>query len=178
MVITVPLSDFYKMGNKDSINEFEESLLRFKCQYGCAELDSFLHNRALEFDKRKLCKTYLVVEQEPFCIIGYYSVGIKAVELGDISKSQRAKMTSGDRGATHIAAFILAHIAKDLDCGKQLPKGEILKRALGTIKEAQNIVGGRLIYLDCRKELVQYYLDGGFEVFHETDKKVQMVMAI
>lgn len=87
----ISLRDLIKTGRED---EIENLLLSFKTinvygDSGAADVEYFLHNRAIEFEKHDISRTYLVMssyQKEP-CLVGYFSIAQKPLiipSIGDI----------------------------------------------------------------------------------------------
>jgi len=175
MARTVRMDIFYE--DSSSMSKLNELLSSFVCPYENQDLAKFLRDKAINFDKRNLSRTYLVLDDAFENILGYFSIGMKAVKLGDdISKSKRESITSGNSNEPYVASFILAQIGKSDK--SNFKKGELLDMAIKTIVEIQVSLSGRIIYLDCKKELINYYSKAGFAVLRQSDDFTQMVKRI
>ena len=68
------------------------------------------------------------------------------------------------------SSYLIAHLAKD-DSVKEKMIDILLDHAFALIYEAQEIVGGRLVYLDCKNEpkIIKLYEENGFEYFNTSE---------
>jgi hypothetical protein len=177
-VKTFPLRELYEKDNRDSVIRLLESLSHFRCKYNSKELEEFLKNKSLEFEERNLTRTYLVCEDTMDNIQGYFSIGIKSISLEKASNKYKRIIASDDR-VNNASVFLIAHIGAS-KTGK-LEKHELLKIAVTYIKYAQNIIGGRAMYLDCDKnneKLIKYYENFGFTTIGEDEHYKNLIMKI
>ena len=100
-------------------------------------------------------------------MIAYFSVAVKSINLQPLNKNRRKKITAGESNSDNYATFLIGHLAKDDSVKYKLGK-HILDLALLVIYAAQNLVGGRLVYLDCKDtiELKNFYESNGFTYFN------------
>ena len=119
-----------------------------------------IHNKA---------RTYLLVDDEDF-IVGYFSLAFKSIDLANVSKTTKRKIVGGQSNTDTYSAFLIGHIAKD-DSVKELLGDAIIEAAENLLVEAQKIVGGRLIYLDCKDEpkLKELYERNGYKYFKTSE---------
>ena len=178
MAITVSLKDLYVKGDSASVLKLLEALSLFRCKKGNDDVQDFLRKKSIIFEELNLARTYIIFDDHNLDIIGYFSIAVKVLDVCDLSKSQRKKLSAGIGDCTHVATFLVGQIGKSDKCGDRLIKYQILDTAISYIKEAQNIVGGRIIYLDCLKDLIPYYEGRGLKLLTQNDKYAQMIMPI
>lgn len=172
MAITVPLKSLYVKGDRDSTLKLLESLSHFRCKFrdNNMELEEYLKKKAIEFEDRNLNRTYLVLDETVDEILGYFTICMKVLGFGDkVSKSKRDDLTSGSK-EQFTPSLLIAHMGKSEKCNDRLRRCEILDTAISYIKRAHEIVGGRIILVECDKDnhrLKKYYTDNGFKILQE-----------
>ena len=142
--------------------------------------ESFLHEKAVDMEKRDLSRTYLAIDGD-FDVIGYITLGIKCISIPDctgIGSNILRRMNIDGRSGIAQSYLLgqLSRSAKD-------PKGfgrELMMMALSELSIAKSKVGCRMLRLDCHDELVPYYEGLGFKCFckNEAGTLDQMVTFI
>ncbi len=151
-----------------SIDILTEAFSSFSCKQNYDEED-FLKTKAFDYEKHNKARTYLVMDDGE--IVAYFSLAFKSIDLQPLSKNQKKKITAGESGDDTYSAYLIGHIAKKDGYDKKM--GEfLLDSAIDLIFEAQKIVGGRLVYLDCKdqKKLIELYENYGFSYFNTSEK--------
>lgn len=141
--------------------------------------DSFLTENAIPMEKKSECRTYIALDPDTSEIMGFFSIGFRCLEVPEgcgLSKKTLKKLNRSDDGVAQ--AYLLGQLsrAKGYDgFGKTL-----IDEALRKIRTAQEIVGCRVVRLDCTDELIGYYQEYGFHfVKKNTDKDLnQMIMLL
>ena len=173
----------YKIINlKDIYNAIGESktkevLKDFKCDLN-NDVEYFLKEKAIEFSKQDISRTYIVMSQhkEKEVIVGYFAIAnkstiIKKVILSNTKRKSLLKYAKYDNAIKgyNIALPLIGQIGKNYNNGyDKLISGEILlKFACDKIKEIQNMIGGRHVFLECEdnEKLKEFYENNGFECF-------------
>lgn len=91
-------------------------------------------------------RTYLLIEDSPAAVVGYFALAPHLVERGALPKSV-------GRGApSRVPAILLAKLALDTRLQGQGLGAELLTHALATIIEAARAAGGRLVVVDAVDE--------------------------
>lgn len=172
------------------INEeyFEETFLDRVSSFSCSrnhELENFLKSQAVDFEKKNLARTFLVLDDDELAnhnikINGYFSLSIKSILFSDeVSKNTRNNLAK-NKQVSHVGCFLLGQIAKD----DEMPSGygqDILKFAISKIRTAQENAACRFLYIDCAKSLKAYYQGQGFkymQVNPDNENLIQMYIMI
>jgi len=142
-------------------------------------IDLFLKNNAIPMEKRSECRTYITVHSDAGEIMGFFSIGFRCLDVPDdcgLSNSMLKKLNRSNEGVAQ--AYLLGQLSR----GKGF-KGfgkTLIDEAIRKIKDAQEIVGCRVIRLDCADELIGYYREYGFHfVKKNPDKDLnQMIMLL
>lgn len=152
----------------------------FSCPYN-KDVEEFLHFKAMEFSKQRLASVYLVFAsyKEKPVLAGYFALAQKYFHIdvtrgGSIGSNlrRRIKRFAAYDDSIHkciIPAPLIGQLGKNYKNGydKLITGDELLKIACDTVKEAQRILGGKLVYLECEDvaSLIKFYEDNGFVNF-------------
>lgn len=173
----------YKIINlKDIYNTIGEKKTKEKLQeYSCNlnnDVEYFLKEKAIEFSKQDISRTYIVMSQyrTKNVIVGYFAItnkvtNIKKVNLSETKRKRLLKFAVYDQETKNysISLPLIGQIGKNYNNGyNKLITGDILlKLACDKIKEVQELVGGRFVFLECedKPKLKEFYENNGFVCF-------------
>ena len=159
-------------------NEVQKGLSDFLCPQN-REIENFIRNNAIEFAKRKLSITYLLLNNADGAIAGYFTLTHKAIEIknDNISNTTRRKLSAharldADTNSFTASAFLLAQIGKNygIDNEKRITGDELIRYADDVMADIQRRIGGGIIYLDCedKQRLKTFYIDKNhYKIFGE-----------
>ena len=173
----------YKIINlKDIYNNLgeertKEILSDYKCELN-QDVEYFLKEKAIEFSKQDISRTYIVMSQykDKDVIVGYFAItnkvtNIKKVKLSETKRKRLLKFAVYDKESKcySIALPLIGQLGKNYYNGyNSLISGDILlKLACDKIKEAQELLGGRFVFLECedKNKLEEFYSNNGFVCF-------------
>lgn len=173
----------YKVINlKDIYNTFGEEKTRnilseFKCDLN-KDVEYFLKEKSIEFSKQDISRTFIVTNsyKGKDVIVGYFAIAnkatiVKSFMLSNTKRKRFLKFTkyNYDIKGYNIALPLIGQLGKNYNNGyNSLITGDILlKLACNKIKETQNILGGRYVFLECEDipELKKFYESNGFVCF-------------
>lgn len=170
----VNLKDIYNTFGEDKTKEI---LKDYKCKLNL-DVEYFLKEKAIEFSKQDISRTFLVLSEYKGrnVIVGYFAITNKATTIKKfvISKTKRKKILryaeyNNESKGYNIALPLIGQLGKNYNNGyNKLISGDILlKFACDKIKQTQNIIGGRYVFLECEDidKLKNFYEDNGFECF-------------
>lgn len=175
----------------------ENVLSTFLCRED-ADIQWFLHTKAVEFERLAKSRTYLIVDQEQLqergmslnrlTIYGYISLAIKVLTVPEGTSNRTRQKIDGlsakarGKPLSHFSCYLIGQLARNSCVSKTSISGvELLNFAYDIIASAVEAVGGRYILIECHdnEKLVQFYLDNDFEVLSripdEDKKMVQML---
>ncbi len=170
----INLKDIY-----NSIGEVKtkEILKDYKCELN-KDVEYFLKEKAIEFSKQDLSRTFLVMSsyKKKYVIVGYFAITNKSTTIKKfiLSNTKKKRITrfakyNQEIKGYNIALPLIGQIGKNYNNGyDKLITGDILlKHALNKVKETQDILGGRYVFLECEdnEKLKQFYEENGFECF-------------
>lgn len=166
----------------------EDKAKKLLSGYSCPlneDVESFAKQKAIEFAKQGLAQTHLVFAsfRESPVLVGYFSLANKYIHIDKKALSSRlrqrvskfAVLDSGI-GKYVLACPLIGQIGKNYSSGfdKLITGDELLKMACDKVGEAQLILSGRTVYLECEDKpcLNEFYKSNGFVCFgqRELDK--------
>ena len=159
----------------------EERTKEIFADYSCprnADIEMFLHEKAILFSKQGIARTHLVFasyKDEPV-LIGFYALAYKTVQIKatKLNSSWRHRLrtfaTYNDYSKSYYVSLpLIGQIGKNYSHGHdQLISGdELLKMACNRIEQLQFEVGGKMAYLECEDNpsLIRFYEENGFYRF-------------
>lgn len=158
--------------------ELKKHLSDFSCPIN-PEIEQFVRNNAIEFAKKKLSVTYLVVN-ESGKISAVFTLAHKAVEIGNanLSNSRRKKISryailDPEAGSYTISAFLIAQFGKNyaVEEGKGISGNELMDLTFDILEKVQHDIGGGIVFLECedKEKLLDFYQSekNGFMPFNE-----------
>ncbi len=170
----------------------EEILSSFSCEMD-ADIQSFLHTKAVEFENILKSRTYFLcdpdkMEKGEFLILGYFTLSLKVLILPDDMSVRARKEIDGYRGKIHgipireVPCFLIGQLAKNSNIDSTTISGkELLEAAFSVIYSAMSAVGGRHVMIECHDEekILKFYKDNGFEEFlREPEGQTPMVQML
>ncbi len=158
----------------------EEKVSNVLNAFECAnnkDVETFLKNKAVLFDKQGFSKTHLIYTsyKNEMVLVGYYALAHKSFVIKSSSKvssslkKRIAKFGQYDKDLKQyvVSAPLIGQLGKN-DKYKDLISGDVLLYcACKTVKSVQALVGGKFVYLECEDKpiLVDFYKSNGFVEF-------------
>lgn len=155
------------------------------------DVEHFLKHTAIEFTKQSISSTYLIMAsyKDIYVLVGYFTLANKIFCIDKEClpnrkwRSRLSKFGQFDQTIQRytISAPLIGQLGKNYtnSYNKLITGDELLKLALDKVQEMQNIVGGKIVYLECedKTSLTEFYSRNGFVNFgirkldrDETDK--------
>ena len=171
-------------------NAAKSILSSFSCPLN-PDVEHFLKHTAVEFAKQSIASTYLIMasHKEEYVLVGYFSLANKifCIDKDGLPnqrwKKRLSKFSQFDKNIQRytISAPLIGQLGKNYtnSYNKLITGDELLKLALDKVKAMQEIVGGKIVYLECEEKeaLLEFYSRNGFVNFgsrtldrDETDK--------
>ena len=161
------------ISHKPNANSIKELMSSFKCERD-KDIEKFLKEKAIEFEKRKISRTYFWIDIKNKQIVGYFSIGLDVIALEGLSNNLKRKLNKGfTPNNDFLFTYLIGQIARNDNYSPKILSGkEIMNTALSKIKEAQDIVGGRVVCIDIlnpqeKLGLVNFYESFGFKKLKE-----------
>ncbi len=160
---------------RDYKNALVEALQLFKCSKD-PDVQDFINNKALDFEKRGWASTYLLMNTKDFeegvlNIEGYFSLTHKAVIFNlEVSGSTRNKL-AGTKKAESQSFVLIGQLGKHIDLKEdgtcevsELTAKELLDDAMGIIGKSSEYIICRNIIIECKpiEKIQEIYRNYGF----------------
>ena len=189
-----------KIMNTVEDDRLKNMLSSFSCSYD-EDIQNFLCNRAIEFEKLSKSRTYLIIDKEQFkkpgikldelTIYGYISLAVKVFTVPETTSNRQRQQLDGFSAKEHgkqisdFPCYLIGQLTRNSNVPKESISGaELLNFAYDIIAISVDAVGGRNILVECHndKKLVQFYLDNEFykisQMPDETQTMIQMIRRI
>jgi hypothetical protein len=153
---------------KESKPEFLDKLLK---EFSCTkepDVESFLQNYAIQYERIGLARTYLYILREGDLshITAYFSIAITATSFEGISKNRKSRVLGfkpGRNTKDHFGGILIGQLARaDRYCSSDINGNEMIDDAEDIIEQGRYYIGGKIVYLDCREPLVGFYQQNGY----------------
>lgn len=163
-----------------------------------SDIEEFLNKKALLYEDRHWCSTYILVDEERFAngetwIEGYFTLSNKVIEISDtVSNNLRKRISNGLKKDDNFMHMILIgqlgkHVDKDTLTCSSISAKEILDKAFEVIEEVNERIVSRCVMLECRKcletdpeeeiesrqKLHKLYIDYGFKPLQDDGELTQ-----
>lgn len=172
--IVVPLGVIINKGyDKEKI---ENAFKKFSCHRE-EDLENFLVDKAITYEKTDIGKTYLCLDKEKlenkeFVIMAYFTIAQRAVDISALSPNKRRKMLGSFPGRDSIkaiSAFLIGQLGRCDDYSSEEFSGQqLLNECYHAISLAARIVGGKLLVLECREHMYEkFYKNQGFKKLYD-----------
>ena len=167
--------DFMDVTGEDSLRA---ALSEFSCPKN-PEIEEFMQKNAIEFAKRKISITYLLIDTEGR-ILGIFALAHKAVRVmgrdlsGTVKKKiQRYAQMDEKTGEMTLSAFLIGQFGKKYQYPVSLPVSgnQLMDAAFSILEHVQHEIGGGVVYLECEEKpkLLEFYQSekNRFRIFGE-----------
>lgn len=178
-------------------SELKILLSSFSCEKD-EDIEMFLKERAVEFEKLSKSRTYLICNQEqlenetnknkPIIIYGYISLALKILTVPEITSNRVRKELDGFSAKIHgeqihnFPCYLIGQLSKNSDITDQSLSGsELIDFACDIIAASVDAVGGRFMMIECRdnEKLIYFYEKNLFkEIARIPDNGQSMVQMI
>lgn len=178
----IPLRELLKSDVKKE--EIKSLLFSFECKSivsGSSDVEFFLHNKAIQFEKTDLSRTYLVMStyrDTPY-LAGYFSLTNKSLVIpkrqyntfsGNLRKKLMGMGHKTEQNNYEVKGYLLGQLGKNYSetakKANMASGNDLLVLAYEKIKEAYLVTGGRVLFLECEdhEKLKKFYNSNGFRM--------------
>ena len=171
----IRLEDMYKALDE---NNLKNLLNQFECELN-KDVEYFIREKAIDFLKLGISQTFIVTTsyKSKQVIVGYFALTNKVTKVKKSSLSNTLRKRLGryanndeiDDKYFSISLPLIGQLGKNYkDNYNELISGDfLLKLACDKVKEAQKILGGKFVFLECedKPKLKEFYESNGFVCF-------------
>ena len=141
------------------------------------EVENFLKNTAILFEKLNKSRTYLIFKKGTTDILAYFTLTISILKIvdDDISKKTLKKLDGISKEKKEFPVYLIGQLGKNDKFWNEIKGSKILQEAIDTICNANELVGGRVILIETlnNEKLIKFYEENGFKILQRRlDKKV------
>jgi hypothetical protein len=163
----ISLDSLIEGNSEESLREYLSSFIC--CKNGDVEL--FLHNNAVENEKRSFSRTFLVIDEENNNdIIGYFTLLIKSFDFTDASGTTRQRLT-GNKKASVFNAILIAQLGRADSYKGRVSGKQILDLALENCILVHQTVALRVVCVEYEEkaELIKFYKENDFTLLQKNN---------
>ena len=159
----------------------KEDIMKILSDFSCPlnpDVEYFMHNKAYDFERVGLARTYLVFAQTKTYdtyLVAIYSLGQSDVQLSEDIKPRHKKKMFGTTYPVgkNVKTLLIGQLAKNYTNGyNKYITGDILMGLIfSRIKDIHMIFPSVVTHIDCKDEehLKRYYERYGFKLFKKND---------
>lgn len=171
------MQGFQKVNLLDLIEEIgEEKTLELLENFSCppnADVEDFLKHKSITFARQRLASVWLIFAsfKDEWCFCAYFALTQKHfhIDLTNLSSNLRSRIKKFANYNSEIKKYVLVapligQLGKNFNFANLITGDELLKIACDTVKQAQRILGGRIVYLEAEDvpALIDFYQRNGF----------------
>lgn len=161
----------------DGAKRFAAMTANFACPLN-PDVEYFLRATALHNQAMHISRTKLVTlpTGDELTLVGYYSLALQVLDLDRItSKSLRKKITGFKRdNKLGAAVYLIGQMGKNFhnNANRLISGHDLFRLAMRDILKAQQIIGGRIVVVECKNDdkLRKFYEETlGFQLIDTAD---------
>ena len=111
-------------------------------------------------------------------IYGFFTLTMKSLELDkSLSKSTIKRIDGFSKDVQATEAILLGQLGKNQKYQNGIDGQVILKEAIDTVYDIHDLVGGRIVFLECEEhpKIVEFYERNGFISLQKSGEYLQMI---
>lgn len=178
MTITIfSLDSLLKNFDEPFVEKLLHSFKGFPIPDGAHDVEVFLHQNAINFERSATATTYLVFDEETKILLGFFSLANKPLTLDketfdSLSNTQKKKLMQSGRelgsGKYQVNSYLIGQLGKNYSTDALkigFTGDELLTLAYNKISEASKIIKAKYVWLECddHPNLLNFYHRFGFK---------------
>lgn len=133
------------------------------------DVEKFIREKSIRFEESSNARTYLIFDENVENLWAYFSLTFKQIKINPamMSKTKIKSIDGISKSAKFINAFLIGQIGKNSTVvPNPIYLKQILDEIFSVLYEAQKIMGGRIVILECEDDhkLISLYEAHGFEL--------------
>jgi hypothetical protein len=162
----IPLKTFMKKRSEQTVSE---TLSRFICSKDKG-VQRYTQEVAVNHEESHVSRTHLIFDSEPTeRLVAYITVAMKCLNLTNEQYDETLNKAINVNNGT-AQSYLIGQLGKTDGYDKKV--GDFaMDFALDIIQNANRLVGCRVVRLDCKDALVEYYKQKGFSLLSKNSKK-------
>lgn len=164
------------LANK-STNQIKKLLKTFVCTKN-TDVQDFLHNKAITFERNLRSYTYLYTSNADKSVVAYITLGIKSLLTNDLSDEAIVFLDGYTNEILSIPCYLIAQLGKSDTCKEKIGSF-LLDDALSIIDKSQDSLKGRFVLIDSvnDEKVIEFYKQNSF-IAIENDKSLKSIKMI
>lgn len=171
--------------------ETKEELLTFEGKSDVPnDIEFFLHEKAIQFEKSAIASTYLVFEEGTNILVGFFSLANKPLTMSkknfeSLSNTQRNRLKQYGRKIEHkfqINSYLIGQLGKNFskEAEGKISGADLLTLAYDKVAEASAIIHAKYVWLECdnNEKLINFYSSFGFKQVNPKPLEDELVVLI
>lgn len=162
-------------------------LSRFMCPQN-KDVENFIQAKAIGFARQRIAMTYLVFsDRERPELVGYFTLANKFVSITGTALSKTLKKRilkfsqyDGELDRFLVSMPLIAQLGRNFSSSlsASIPGRELLEMACSKVQEAQFIIGGKTVYIECASnpKLYDFYSASQFVQFGQRDRDTDEIV--
>lgn len=153
------LADFL---TTQSTNQVKNILKTFVCTRN-ADVEDFLRNKAITFEKYLRSRTYLYINNQNKKIKAYFSIGITYLLTKQLDRDMVRFLDGYTYKSVAIPCYLVGQLGKSDECKIKIGNF-LLDEAISIIDSAQSTLGGRFVLVDSlnNERVIKFYEKNSF----------------
>lgn len=148
--------------------KFHELTATFSCERN-EDIERFLKNYALEFEKLDKSRTFILVDDEGN-VLAYFTVALSVFQIPASFSNRKIKNLDGfssknkSEVLTSLPAILIGQLGKNDSFAHKITGELLMDFCISIILEGQELLGGRILLLECKNKpkLKEFYGRYGF----------------
>lgn len=158
------------------------------------DVETFLHKKAIDFEKTALASTYLVFDTETNILLGFFSLANKPLTMSkknfeSLSKNQQKKLRRSGRTIGtkfQVNSYLIGQLGKNYSEEAQVVAGtyisgkELLTLAYDQVVAASRVIKARYVWIECEdvEYLKNFYQNFGFRLIpdYESSNNLKVML--
>ena len=166
---------------KETKSQIIKLLKTFKCEKN-QDLEIFLKQKALIFEKQKRARTFLFIDIQTKQVLAYYTISISLLNLKNLPiQNELLEEITGYKNnfPDLIPCYLIGQLGKSDLCNLKIGN-KLIKYATNKIINCHYHLGGRFIILDAlnNHKLLKFYAKHGFipiEKISQNKESIKMI---
>jgi len=170
------LNELLEFSSKSQIKKLVKT---FKCQKN-ADLELFLHQKAIIFEKKGRSRTYLYIDTKAKKIIAYFTISISSLNIENFSTKTISYLYGQNNVSSKcLPCYLIGQLGKSDNCNLKIGN-QLLKKSITIIIKGHNILNGRFILLDSlnNDKIIKFYQNNGFIPIENVKKEKEVIKMI
>jgi len=161
------------------------------------DIESFLKTRAIKFENASKSRTYLLFDEEAvhngeLRLMAYFTIALHVLVVPEGFSGNQVKKLDGfsstlrGRRLSEFPCYLIGQLGKNATYPAYSITGDvIMEYALGVIGQSSELVGGRIILIECKPidDLINFYRRNGFSDYDDEpdldgNSMIQMIRLI